>query len=163
MQNSISVLSQCSYCLAVVKLFHLTLPLQGYLTSLWKIRTKPSRKLRQGESPFVDCPRSIPMWFVVYRLIRHSIFRSPATRRSWQRRWCNPPGGIYDPDWPWLWSMKRQNHGFSFFVCRVRCVWLLVKQWIVPQIVKLLPKRHIFFDLVIRFITNRKYAFFCIF
>ena len=28
---------------------------------------------------------------------------------------------------------------------------------------KLLPKRHIFFDLVIRFITNRKYAFFCIF
>jgi len=28
---------------------------------------------------------------------------------------------------------------------------------------KLLPKRHIFYDLVIRFITNRKYAFFCIF
>ena len=34
---------------------------------------------------------------------------------------------------------------------------------IVPQFFKLLPKRHIFFDLVIRFITNRKYAFFCIF
>ena len=34
------------------------------------------------------------------------------------------------------------------------------KQWIVPQIFKLLPKRHIFFDLVIRFITNCKYAFF---
>jgi len=32
-------------------------------------------------------------------------------------------------------------------------------QWIVPQMFK----RHIFFDLVIRFITNRKYAFFCIF
>jgi len=31
------------------------------------------------------------------------------------------------------------------------------------QIFKLPPKRHIFFDLVIRFITNRKYAFFCIF
>jgi len=27
---------------------------------------------------------------------------------------------------------------------------------------KLLPKRHIFLDLVIRFIANRKYAFFCI-
>jgi len=37
------------------------------------------------------------------------------------------------------------------------------KQWIVPQIFKLLPNRHIFFDLVIRFITNRKYAFFCVF
>ena len=36
-------------------------------------------------------------------------------------------------------------------------------KWIVPHILKLLPKRHIFFDLVIRFITNRKYAFFCIF
>jgi len=36
-------------------------------------------------------------------------------------------------------------------------------QWIVPQRFKLLPKRHIFFYLVIRFITNRKYAFFCIF
>jgi len=36
-------------------------------------------------------------------------------------------------------------------------------QWIVPHIFKLLPKRHIFFDLVIRFITNRMYAFFCIF
>ena len=35
-------------------------------------------------------------------------------------------------------------------------------QWIVPQLFKLLPKRHIFFDLVIRFITNRKCAFFCI-
>jgi len=35
--------------------------------------------------------------------------------------------------------------------------------WIVPQIFKLLPLRHIFFDLVIRFITNRKYAFFSIF
>jgi len=35
-------------------------------------------------------------------------------------------------------------------------------QWIVPQIFKLPPK-HIFFDLLIRFITNRKYAFFCIF
>ena len=33
-------------------------------------------------------------------------------------------------------------------------------QWIVTQNFKLLPKRHIFFDLVIRFITNRKYAFF---
>ena len=31
--------------------------------------------------------------------------------------------------------------------------------WIVPQTFKLLPKRHIFFDLVIRFIINRKYAF----
>jgi len=28
---------------------------------------------------------------------------------------------------------------------------------------KLLPKRRFFFDLVISFITNRKYAFFCIF
>jgi len=36
-------------------------------------------------------------------------------------------------------------------------------QRIVPQIFKLLPMRHICFDLVIRFITNRKYAFFCIF
>ena len=36
-------------------------------------------------------------------------------------------------------------------------------QWIVPQIFKLLPLLHILFDLVIRFITNRKYAFFCIF
>jgi len=36
-------------------------------------------------------------------------------------------------------------------------------KWIVPQIFKLLPKWHIFFDLVIRFITNRKYAFLCIF
>jgi len=36
-------------------------------------------------------------------------------------------------------------------------------QWIVPQIFKLLSKRYIFFDLVIRLITNRKYAFFCIF
>jgi len=36
-------------------------------------------------------------------------------------------------------------------------------EWIVPQFFKLLPMRHIFFDLVIRFITNRKYAFFCIF
>jgi len=27
-------------------------------------------------------------------------------------------------------------------------------KWIVPQIFKLLPKRHIFFDLVIRFITQ---------
>ena len=35
-------------------------------------------------------------------------------------------------------------------------------KWIVPQFFKLLPKPHIFFDLVIRFITNRKYAFFCI-
>ena len=40
---------------------------------------------------------------------------------------------------------------------------IILAQWIVPQIFKLLPKRHIFFDLVIRFITNRKYAFFCIF
>ena len=40
---------------------------------------------------------------------------------------------------------------------------VLKMQWIVPQIFKLLPKRHIFFDLVIRFITNRKYTFFCIF
>ena len=39
----------------------------------------------------------------------------------------------------------------------------ITDQWIVPQIFKLLPERHIFFDLVIRFITNRKYAFFCIF
>ena len=38
-----------------------------------------------------------------------------------------------------------------------------VPQWIVSQFIKLLPKRHIVFDLVIRFITNRKYAFFCIF
>jgi len=30
-------------------------------------------------------------------------------------------------------------------------------QWIVPQNFKLLPMRHIFFDLVISFITNRKY------
>ena len=36
-------------------------------------------------------------------------------------------------------------------------------EWIVPQFFKLLPMRHIFFDLVIRFITNRKYAFFCMF
>ena len=36
-------------------------------------------------------------------------------------------------------------------------------QWIVPQIFKLFPMRHIFFDLVIMFTTNRKYAFFCIF
>ena len=28
-------------------------------------------------------------------------------------------------------------------------------QWIVPQLFKLLPMRYIFFDLVIRFITNR--------
>ena len=39
------------------------------------------------------------------------------------------------------------------------------RQWIVLQMFKLLPKRRIFFDLVIRLITNRKYmyAFFCIF
>jgi len=36
-------------------------------------------------------------------------------------------------------------------------------QLTVPQIFKLLPKRHIFFDIVIEFITNWKYAFFCIF
>ena len=36
-------------------------------------------------------------------------------------------------------------------------------QWIVPQIFKLLPKWHIFSDLVIMLITNRKYAFICIF
>ena len=45
----------------------------------------------------------------------------------------------------------------------VRVSQVLKMQWIVPQIFKLLPKRHIFFDLVIRFMTNRKYAFFCIF
>ena len=39
----------------------------------------------------------------------------------------------------------------------------ITQQWLVPQMFKPLPKRHIFFDLVIRFITNRKYAFFCIF
>jgi len=39
--------------------------------------------------------------------------------------------------------------------------WITI--WIVPQSFKLLPIRHIFFDLVIRLITNRKYAFFCIF
>jgi len=38
-----------------------------------------------------------------------------------------------------------------------------VVQLIVPQIFKLLPKPHIFFDLEIMFITNRKYASFCIF
>jgi len=43
------------------------------------------------------------------------------------------------------------------------CLWSAVYVWIVPQMFKLLPKRHIFFDLVIRFIRNRKYAFFCIF
>ena len=37
------------------------------------------------------------------------------------------------------------------------------RQWIIPQIFKLLPKRHIFFNLVKGFIKNRKYAFFCIF
>jgi len=36
-------------------------------------------------------------------------------------------------------------------------------EWIAPQMFKLLPKRHIFFELVIRFNTNRKHAFFCIF
>ena len=36
-------------------------------------------------------------------------------------------------------------------------------QCIVSQISKLLPMQQIFFDLVIRFITNRKYAFFCIY
>ena len=35
--------------------------------------------------------------------------------------------------------------------------------YLIMQFFKLLPKRHIFFDLVIRFIRNRKYAFFCIF
>ena len=35
-------------------------------------------------------------------------------------------------------------------------------KWIVPQFFKLLTKRHISFDLVIRFITNTKYAFFFI-
>jgi len=37
------------------------------------------------------------------------------------------------------------------------------REWIVPQMFKLLLMRHICFDLVIRFITNRKYAFFCFF
>jgi len=50
-------------------------------------------------------------------------------------------------------SLQSTNH----------CSAVLTPQWTVPQIFKLLPMRHIFFDLVIRFITNRKYAFFCIF
>ena len=37
------------------------------------------------------------------------------------------------------------------------------EQWIVTQLFKLLPMRHIFFDIVLRLITNRKYAFLCIF
>jgi len=55
------------------------------------------------------------------------------------------------------------------YLCKIESflVWYIYipanLQWIVPQFFKLLPKRHIFFDLVIRFITNRKYAFFCIF
>jgi len=55
-----------------------------------------------------------------------------------------------------------QNHFIVLTAVRVNSLDMLVK-WIVPQFFKLLPKRHIFFDLVIRFITNRKYAFFCIF
>ena len=41
-----------------------------------------------------------------------------------------------------------------FFEISTKCI--------VPQILKLLPMRLIFFDLVIRLITNKKYAFFCI-
>ena len=49
------------------------------------------------------------------------------------------------------------------YIHLVEKLFFAVLQWIVPQLFKLLPMRHICFDLVIRFITNRKYAFFCIF
>ena len=45
---------------------------------------------------------------------------------------------------------------------RLTITHIYLSEWIVPQMFKLLPKRRIFFDLVIRFITNRKYALFCI-
>jgi len=38
-----------------------------------------------------------------------------------------------------------------------------VRRWIVPQIFKLLPKRHVFFDLVIRFITIEQEACFLLY
>jgi len=46
------------------------------------------------------------------------------------------------------------------------CLWTISQLSIKKhssKIFKLLPMRYIFFDLVIRFTTNRKYAFFCIF
>ena len=36
---------------------------------------------------------------------------------------------------------------------------MIEHQRVAPHIFKLLPMRHIFFDLVIRFITNRKYMY----
>jgi len=46
------------------------------------------------------------------------------------------------------------------FIIELSLQYRLIIEWIIPQIVRLLPKRHIFFDLVIRLITNRKYVSF---
>jgi len=66
---------------------------------------------------------------------------------------------------PWVSDMEVNGHKNHYIANSVIWLnqWSNWSGWIVPQIFKLLPKRHIFFDLVIRFITDRKCAFFCIF
>jgi len=57
-------------------------------------------------------------------------------------------------------SEKYEVTYFRFYNCYKMSKCSLTEKCRVPQILKLLPMRLIFFDLVIRFITNRKYAFF---
>jgi len=54
-------------------------------------------------------------------------------------------------------------HGLGTCTLTVFLVSPFLGLWIVPQFFKLLLMRHICFDLVIRFIKNKKYAFFYIF
>ena len=136
------------------------------------------------------CSRLVTIYFIIKQTDQQTGSCS-CTPRGGSVRHCGDPGRC-SPDLPWctasqphdIWG-RNKTYNLSTYnsVCTaapwgycgfVRFTTFCVNQtpsdksvlhfqWIVPHIFKLLPKRHIFFDLVIRFITNRKYAFFCIF